>query len=84
MNAVAGPLLSLSDDDRLLAASVLQADGMAFDWPAVRRLLQAPGDTLPILRHLLAAGKAALKQRYQPGRAHGPRNLRSLATCSRS
>ncbi len=69
MNAVVSPVLSLSDDARQLASAVLQPDGLAFDWPAVRRLLQAPGDALPILRHLLGAGNSALKQRFLAGEA---------------
>lgn len=67
MNAVVSPVLSLSDDARHLASTVLQPDGTAFDWPAVRRLLQVPGDALPILRHVLGAGNAALKQRFLAG-----------------
>jgi len=67
MNAVVGPVLSLSDDARHLASAVLQPDGATFDWPAVRRLLHADGDALPILKHVLAAGNAALKQRFLAG-----------------
>ena len=70
MNAVVSPALSLSDDARHLASAVLQPDGTAFDWAAVRRLLQAPGDALPILRHVLSAGNAA-PQAALSGRRNG-------------
>ncbi|MEO8444646.1 MAG: nucleotidyltransferase domain-containing protein, partial [Gammaproteobacteria bacterium] len=59
--------MSLSADEQHLAATALQPDGLAFDWPAVRRLLQADGDSLPVLRKVLAAGSAALKQRFLAG-----------------
>ena len=67
MNAIASPLLSLSDEARHMAASVLQPDGSAFDWPAVRRCLQEPGEPLAMLRQVLASGNAALKQRFLAG-----------------
>ena len=67
MNAAASPALSLTDDARHLASAVLQPDGAAFDWPAVRTLLQADGDARLILRHVLNAGNAALKQRFLTG-----------------
>ncbi len=67
MNTATGPVLSLSADEQHLAATALQPDGLAFDWPAVRRLLQADGDSLPVLRKVLAAGSAALKQRFLAG-----------------
>ena len=64
MSAVASPAMSLSDDARQLAATVLQPDGQAVDWAAVRRLVQAPGDALKVLKQALTAGDAALKQRF--------------------
>jgi [protein-PII] uridylyltransferase len=67
MNMAASPALSLTDDARHLASTVLQPDGAAFDWPAVRALLQADGDARLILRHVLNAGNAALKQRFLTG-----------------
>jgi [protein-PII] uridylyltransferase len=67
MNAAASPALSLTDDARHLASTVLQPDGVAFDWPAVRALLRADGDARLILRHVLNAGNAALKQRFLAG-----------------
>ncbi len=67
MTVVVGPVLGMSDDTRQLATEVLQADGSGFDWPAVRRLLQRPGEVLPILIHVLGAGNAALKQRFLGG-----------------
>jgi len=67
MSATVVPALSLSHDSRQLASEVLQSDGTAFDWPAVRRFLQAPSDALPILIHVLRAGNAALKQRFLDG-----------------
>ncbi len=69
MSAVVSPALSLSDEARQLAGIVLQQDGTAFDWPAVRRLLQVPGEALPTLKHALSAGNAALKQRFLAGEA---------------
>ena len=67
MNEVASAVLSVPDEARQLAAGVLQPDGTAFDWPAVRRLLQQAGAALPILRQTLAAGNAALKLRFLSG-----------------
>jgi len=67
MSAVISPALTLSDEARELAASVLQQDGTTFDWSAVRRLLQAAGDALPVLKSGLSAGNAALKQRFLAG-----------------
>ncbi|MEZ5564371.1 MAG: [protein-PII] uridylyltransferase [Gammaproteobacteria bacterium] len=67
MNAVVSPALSLSAESRQLAATVLQSDGSAFDWSAVRRLLLAPGSTLQVLKGVLTTGDAALKQRFLAG-----------------
>ena len=67
MSTAPGPALSLGDEARQLAASVLQPDGNTFDWAAVRTLLQAEGDARKVLRHVLNAGDSALKQRFLAG-----------------
>ncbi len=71
MNAVISPALTLSDEARELAASVLQQDGTTFDWAAVRRLLQTAGDAVPAMKSGLSAGNAALKQRFLAGESAG-------------
>ncbi len=67
MNTAVSPVLSLGTEARELAAAVLQPDGAAMDWAAVRQLLNVPGAAVARLRHTLAAGNAALKQRFLAG-----------------
>lgn len=64
MNQVTSSALSLSDEARQLAAHVLTPDSSAFDWVAVRRLLENSGEILVVLKHALGAGNAALKLRF--------------------
>lgn len=61
------PVLTLPDEARELATTVLQSDGAVLDWSAIRSLLSAPGDAVVQLRHTLVAVNAALKQRFLAG-----------------
>jgi len=68
MTAPAQPVLAISDEARALAALVLTPDGTELDWDRVQALVDEPGsDVLGRLRHLLACGNAALKQRFLAG-----------------
>ena len=71
MNQPASPPIALTDEMQALAASILTADGSAIDWTKVSALPCQPGatpDTLLLqLRHILACGSAAIKQRFLAG-----------------
>lgn len=75
MNESATLPIVLTDEARELAASILSADGSAIDWTKVSTLPCQPDknpDTLLLqLRHILACGSAALKQRFLAGENTG-------------
>lgn len=75
MNQPASQPIVLTDAARALAAGILTADGSAIDWARVASLPCDPGigpDTLLVqLRHILACGNAALRQRFLAGENTG-------------
>jgi [protein-PII] uridylyltransferase len=75
MNQPAGQPIVLTEEARKLAASILAADSSAIDWTKVSALPCDPGngpDTLLVqLRHILACGHAALRQRFLAGETTG-------------
>jgi hypothetical protein len=75
MNQPASQPIVLTEEARKLAASILTADSSAIDWTKVSALPCDPGngqDTLLVqLRHILACGHAALRQRFLAGEITG-------------
>ncbi|MFZ1625677.1 MAG: [protein-PII] uridylyltransferase [Gammaproteobacteria bacterium] len=71
MNPSGSQPITLTDDARELAASILSADGSAIDWTKVSaspgQQGNAPDTLLTHLRHILACGSAALRQRFLAG-----------------